>query len=139
MKATKIARLATLALTLILELLPFGVLMRFANPEGEPHRSLHSYFSLLPYGYGNVGPLITAVLSCLLILLCVIGLWKGGRGLNTAIAVIAALATVLSCGPLMFGLQNFTLVGGGITLCLTAVLVLSLWMNRRLSGSEGTL
>ena len=45
--------------TLILELLPNGVVLNFANPEGEPWRRTYSYFSLTPFGYANVGPFIT--------------------------------------------------------------------------------
>ena len=41
---------------LILELLPNGVVLNFANPDGEPWRRTYSYFSLTPFGYANFGP-----------------------------------------------------------------------------------
>jgi hypothetical protein len=47
----------------ILELLPYGVVLRFGQPDGEPIRQTFSYFSLIPYGYAAFSPLITAVMS----------------------------------------------------------------------------
>ena len=53
---------------LVLELLPNGVVLNFANPEGAPWRKTYSYFSLTPFGYANFGPFITSVLTCILII-----------------------------------------------------------------------
>ena len=33
--------------TLILEILPYGAVCNFANPEGEPFRKTFSYFDLI--------------------------------------------------------------------------------------------
>lgn len=38
------------AVALILEILPFGAVCNFANPDGEPWRETFSYFSLTPFG-----------------------------------------------------------------------------------------
>ena len=104
--------------TLILELLPNGVVLNFANPEGEPWRRTYSYFSLTPFGYANVGPFITAILTCILLVLVVIYLFKPRNGLNTAILNVSGFATAASLMPLMFGFDYITVIGVIITLLL---------------------
>ena len=42
--------------TVILELLPYGAVCNFMNPEGDPWRETFSYFSLTPFGYANFAP-----------------------------------------------------------------------------------
>ena len=104
--------------TLILELLPNGVVLNFANPEGEPWRRAYSYFSLTPFGYANVCPFITAILTCILLVLVVIYLFKPRNGLNTAILNVSGFATAASLMPLMFGFDYITVIGVIITLLL---------------------
>lgn len=104
--------------TLILELLPNGVVQNFANPEGEPWRRTYSYFSLTPFGYANVGPFITAILTCILLVLVAVYLFKPRNGLNTAILNVSGFATAASLMPLMFGFDYITVIGVIITLLL---------------------
>ena len=103
---------------LILELLPYGVVLSFANPDGEPWRKTYSYFSMMPFGYANIGPLITAILTCVLLVLVVIYLSKPRKGLNTAILNVAGFATAASILPLMFGFDYITVIGVIITALL---------------------
>ena len=117
----KIKRLLLSVLTLaalILELLPNGVVLRFANPEGDPWVRTYSHFDLTPFGFANFGPLIAAVLTCILLLLVVIYLFKPRKGLNTAIINVAGFATAASLMPLMFGFDNITVIGVIITALL---------------------
>ena len=104
--------------TLIFELLPNGVVLNFANPEGGPWRRTYSYFSLTPVGYANVGPFITAILTCILLVLVAVYLLKPRNGLNTAILNVSGLATAASLMPLMFGFDYITVIGVIITLLL---------------------
>ena len=104
--------------TLILELLPNGVVLNFANPEGEPWRRTYSYFSLTPFGYANVGPFITAIQTCILLVLVAVYLFKPRNGLNTAILNVSGFATAASLMPLMFGFDYITVIGVIITLLL---------------------
>lgn len=104
--------------TLIFELLPNGVVLNFANPEGEPWRRTYSYFSLTPFGYANVGPFITAILTCILLVLVAVYLFKPRNGLNTAILNVSGFATAASLMPLMFGFDYITVIGVIITLLL---------------------
>ena len=96
---------------LILELLPNGVILRFANPEGEPWVKTYSHFNMTPFGYANFGPLIAAVLTCVLLLLAVIYFFKPRKGLNIAIMNVSGFATVVAFSPLMFGTDYLTVVG----------------------------
>ena len=111
-------------ITLILEILPYGAVCNFANPEGEPWRKTFSYFDLTPFGYANFAPLLTAIITCLIFVLIVLYCIKGN--VRTAIKAknILFAAIVISLGPLVFGIRYFSLVGGLITLSLVAELLL---------------
>ena len=111
-------------ITLILEILPYGAVCNFANPEGEPWRRTFSYFDLTPFGYANFAPLLTAIITCLIFVLLVIYCIKGN--VRTAIRAknILCVAVVMSLGPLVFGITYFSLVAGLITLSLVAELLL---------------
>jgi hypothetical protein len=107
-----------------LEILPYGAVCNFANPEGEPWRRTFSYFDLTPFGYANFTPLLTAIITCLIFVLLVIYYIKGN--VRTAIRAknILCVAVVMSLGPLMFGITYFSFVAGLITLSLVAELLL---------------
>lgn len=118
MKIKKIL-LAVLPLAaLILELLPNGVEMHFLSPEGEPWGKTYSYFDLTPFGYANVGPFITAILTCVLIVLAVICISKPRKGLNIAIMAVSGIAVAASLLPLIFGTDCITVIGILITAAL---------------------
>ena len=111
MKMKKFALLILPIVTLIFELLPYGVVLNFANPEGEPWRKTYSYFSLTPFGYANFGPFITAILTCALLVLVVVYLFKSHKGLNIAIMNVSGFATATSLLPWMFGFSYVTVIG----------------------------
>ena len=105
----------------ILELLPYGAVLNFANPDGEPWRKTFSYFSLTPFGYANFGLFITALLTCVLLILSVIAIFKHSKGLNTAIMNISGIAALISLSPLLYGLSYISAVGVAITVILLAI------------------
>ncbi len=104
---------------LALELLPNGVILRFANPEGEPWVRTYNYFNLTPFGYANFGPFIAAILTCVLLVLAVIYLFRQSKGLNAAVMIVSGIATATSLMPLMFGVEYITVIGVIITILLT--------------------
>ena len=120
----KMITLALLLSALILEILPYGAVCNFANPEGEPWRKTYSYFSLTPYGYANFGPLITAILTCVLLVILVLSLLLK-KNWSKSISIISAIATLTSLAPLMFGFSNFSLVGAMISICILVTFVIS--------------
>ena len=118
----KITALCILLCTLALEILPYGAVCNFGNPEGEPFRETYSYFSLIPYGYAHFSPLITAVLTCVLLLIIIIALiFKKEIGKKTAI--LAGIASVISLCPMLLGISYFSAIGALISVCLIAVTV----------------
>lgn len=118
MKLKKILLSVLILGALALELLPNGVILRFANPEGEPWRSTYSYFSLMPFGYANFGPFIAAILTVVLLVLVVIYLLRPRKRLDIALMNVSGFATAASLMPLMFGIEYITVIGVIITLLL---------------------
>jgi len=120
MKIKKILLVVFAVAIIFLEFLPNGVVLRFANPEGEPWVRTYCHFDLTPFGYANFGPLIAAVLTCVLLLLSVIYLIKPRKGLNTAIMNVSGFAAVAAFAPVMFGLEYLTVIGIVVGLLLAA-------------------
>ena len=120
----KIITLALLLSALVFEILPYGAVCNFANPEGEPFRKTYSYFSMMPYGYANFGPFITALLTCVLLVIIVLSILLK-KDWSKSISIISAIATLTSLAPLMFGFSNFSLVGAMISACILATFVIS--------------
>lgn len=80
----------------VLELLPYGAVLHFANGFGGTIRETFSYFSFIPFGYANFGPLCTAVLSCLLLGLAAVYLLSGKGRPILRIVSVAAFAVSLT-------------------------------------------
>ena len=120
----KMITFALLLSALVLEILPYGAVLNFGNPEGDTWRKTYSYFSLIPYGYANFGPLITAVLTCVLLIIIILSIILK-KDWNKTISVISVIATLTSLAPLMFGFSNFSIVGAMISACILATFVIS--------------
>ncbi len=125
----KIILLCILIAALILEALPYGVVLSFANPDGDPWRHTYSYFSLTPYGYANFAPLITAILTCVLLLVVIIS-FINKKDLRKKTAILAGVSAVISLCPLLFRIDEFTAVGAGISLCLIAATAVCFLQDR---------
>jgi hypothetical protein len=124
MKIRKIILVLLCAVAIILEALPYGVVMLWANPEGEPWRETFSYFDLLPFGYANFGPLITAILTCVITIMCTVFLFCDSKGIRSGIFGLACAATVTSFTPLLLGVEYFSAVGALISTALLAIAVI---------------
>ena len=115
-------------ITLILEILPYGAVLNFARPATDGSighfRELYSYFDLMPFGYANFAPFITAIISCLVFLLVAIYCVKGNIRVAAKARNILYVAAVMSLGPLVLGVRYFSVVGGFITLTLIVELLL---------------
>ncbi len=116
-------------ITLILEILPFGAVCNFANPEGESIRKTYSYFDLTPYGYSNFAPFLTAIISCVIIVLLIIYLFSSKDKMSAVVKIMLCLAIALSLCPLLLGLNYFSLIGGMITLSLVIELLITLFIK----------
>ena len=115
---------AVLIVILVLELLPYGAVLYFGNPEGEPLRETFSYFDLTPYGYANFGPFITAILTCVLLVISIINLLVDNDKIKTTIKIVALIALVASLAPLI--VNCYSVLGGAISILLLSVFIISI-------------
>ena len=116
-------------ITLILEMIPYGVVLIFARPSQEGEigyfKEYYSYFDLMSWGYGNVFPMLTACLTIVILGLLVFYCVKGGQGKVIAIKAMLCLAAFFSIFPIvLMGIRYITLVGVLVTLTLIAELLL---------------
>ena len=111
---------------LLLELLPGGVKMRFMAPPGQaPTIKMTSYFDLLPFGYANFAPLITAILTCVLLGAVLLYAVMGTPGWCRFAKYTALIAAAVSVCPVFMG--AYTLIGGIISALLLCQMV---WLFR---------
>ena len=107
---------------LILECLPCGAVLNFANPDGSPFRQTFSYFDMISFGYATFAPNITAWLTCTLLVLTVFLCVKGRAWLFVADLAVSFLAFLASLGPFLYGLSYVSPTG----IAISAVLLLHL-------------
>lgn len=131
MTKLKIVNLILLVVTLIFEIFGRGAVLYFGNPEGEDWYRTYSYFSLTPFGYANFGPFITALITCALLIIIVITLFKDGKKLNTTIFVLGCIAAVASLSPLLYGFRYFNIVSLVISVLLIAFVGIRFYVIRR--------
>ena len=113
----KITLICTTIVTLVLEILPYGAVCNFANPEGESYRRTYSYFDPTPYGYANFAPFIVSILTCVLFFLIVLSFFTK-KTFRKPIIALSAISTVLSLAPLLLGIAYFSVVGTLISVAL---------------------
>ena len=126
-------------IALILECLPYGVVLNFAAGENgaETIRVTYSYFALTPFGYATFGPLPAAVLTCVVILLTLIYVFKPSTALESTAGVLSIVAAILSASPIAFVFlgsalsDNFTVIGAIVTLLLILEGVLFLLSKKK--------
>lgn len=122
-------------MTLILEILPYGAVCNFAHPaeDGsiEHARKLYSYFDLVPYGYANIGPFFTAIVTCIVLVFLVIHVFTGKKRLLVVVRRILCVGVLFSLGPLMFGVNYLSIIGVLIT-----VFLVTEWMLLRFYGGR---
>lgn len=128
--AKRIFLLILTILTLILEIIPYGAVCIFQADGGKRIIQTFSYFDLIPFGYANFGPILTAMLTCVLLVLTFIYALKCSKRLNTAITTISAVATATSLLPLLYGIEFYSIVATVITALLAATFGCSLIKNK---------
>ena len=125
----KVIMLFLTLIALVLEILPYGAICNFANPEGEPFRRTYSYFSLTPFGYANFSPFIVAILTCVLMGILLISITVKKR-IEKPILIISSAATVLSFAPLLYGIRFFSIVGAFISITLLSTTFLAFFKEK---------
>lgn len=106
-----LAALALQGVALVLEMLPIGAVMVFATSPTERTIEVYSYFSMLPVGYANFAPLLTGILTILIILLGVIALFRFDKAasIRRTIFVCSIISLLFSIVPVfLFGTVGMT-------------------------------
>lgn len=106
-----LAALALQGVALVLEMLPIGAVMVFATSSTERTIEVYSYFSMLPVGYANFAPLLTGILTILIILLGVIALFRFDKAasIRRTIFVCSIISLLFSIVPVfLFGTVGMT-------------------------------
>ena len=122
MNKHRLCGIISLAAAVALELLPVGAVCCFAvAPEagGGYIRETYSYFDPLVFGYANFGPLITAILSCVLLTLWIYGAVFESEGKYFGVmTVLSVIALAASLFPVLLGIKFYSIIGCGITLLM---------------------
>lgn len=120
--------LAITIMILILEIIPCGAVLEFAHMSPELtlgyYEEHFSYFDPMVYGHGHFGPLLTAVLTCILAVFAVVAVFLEGRAVRIALRVASLLTLLFSLTPLLTGC--YSLVGGAISALLLVTCIISL-------------
>lgn len=120
----KLIIISVLVITLTLEIIPYGAVLNFSTDGGTIIRETYSYFSLTPFGYANFGPLLTGIITVLLIILTAIFLFKENTIIFKVIMYLSILTFLFSLLPLQYGLSGFSVIGLFISLFLLTELIL---------------
>ena len=119
----KIRLLILPTITIILQIFPCGAVLVFAPSPTERVRETFSYFNLTPFGYANFAPFITALLTCIILLLALISIKL--EKMRKAVFWLSLAAAIISLLPLVFGIDYYSVVGGIITITLAIESVLA--------------
>lgn len=119
----KIRLLILPIITIILQILPCGAVLVFAPSPTERVRETFSYFNLTPFGYANFAPFITALLTCIILLLALISIKL--EKMRKAVFWFSLATAIISLLPLVFGIDYYSVVGGIITITLAIESVLA--------------
>ena len=113
---------------LVLEILPIGAVMVFSVSPTERITETYSYFSLLPWGYANFTPMLTGILTIVIILLGIISLIKFEKAqkCKKEVFICSIVALLFSIVPLfLYGTVGMT----SASYAVSALIFLSLCMQ----------
>ena len=121
--------LLAIAVTILsLELLPYGAVLEFAHMSPDLTLSYYeqhfSYFDPMVYGHGHFGPLLTAILTCILAVITVITVFFDDRAVRIALRVVSVLTLLFSLTPMLTGC--YSPVGMAISALLLVTCIISL-------------
>lgn len=114
------------ASAIVLETLPDGTVLVFGLGDGGIVREAYPYFSLVPYGFGNFGPFLAAILTCAALTVSVLSVFWYHKWIAAMWVHFSGGAFICSLMPIWFGAMHLTAVGVAIALALAAEFVLAL-------------
>lgn len=110
-------------ITLILEMLPFGVIMDFST-QTKNIREKYAYFNPMSFGYGNPWPLLTCVLTVVILAILIIYVIKSNKNIFIASKIITAATILISLGALLVAIPEFTALAVIIPITLLLELII---------------
>jgi len=128
---------------LALMALPFGIDMDFVSDPGPPMEIVTfqcSYFSMMPIGYANWMPLVTAVLSLAILFMLVFGLKKDrGKKKDNKIPICICLIACIAASFVSWSVfSTLTVIGALVFALHFALLTIQLLsFERPQSVTEG--
>ena len=118
------------AAALALEIFTKAAVMVTAPGPDIRVRSFYSYFDLAVFFGGAVfPPLITAVLTCVLLILGFAALKN--KKAQVALCILAPITFVVSLLPLLYGVRYYSLLGSCISLALLLSALCAIWAMER--------
>lgn len=120
----KILLAALPAIAIILELLPYGAVLKFAPSPTTTKIETYSYFSPMLIGYANFAPFAIALFSCLILALTIVLLISGEKKIINMIRPAALASVIISVVQMFLGIDYITVVGCIIAAILAANCIL---------------
>lgn len=115
-------------ISIILMAMPSGIAMTFASGPNERITSYFSYFDLMPLGYGNWFPIITVILSFVVLLLLLAGIKKPNKG-RKAVQVCLTICIISSLLSWVV-FSTFTIIGVFVASLHLIVFILQRQFNK---------
>ena len=134
MKKNFFILLALTFLTVIFEILPFGVRLYFAHPDGDPILETFSYWSITPYGYATFSQFPASILTIAIFILAAVGFFMEKRTLLLVYAIVSAVAALLSFVPYFDG--SFTWVSFFISILLCGATAYGFYSYKKYKEAE---
>ncbi len=103
---------------ILIELLSNGVVLIFAPSPTERVQETYSFFSLTPLGYGNIFPVITAILSVSILILSILYFIIQKRDIAKIIYYISIVSFITSLLPMVQGFIYVTFNGVVVSLLI---------------------
>lgn len=116
MKKVRIASIVCMGLALILEILPFSLIVKIDGFYQEA--SFHSYFDINIFADGNIGPFICGIITVAVFIMVLISFFVKVKDIyQLSVAFITLANVVLSLIPTLNG--QYSIFGVAITVLLS--------------------
>ena len=125
--------LAVSAVCLLLMLLPYGVAIGFASPEGSLPPEYYPFFHMLPFGYAVFAPMICFVLTAATAVTELVMVIKPEKLSLTLIAVLSLISAAVLLLQYIIIPAVITALGIAILLIFILTAVSALIVRRKLS------
>ena len=112
------SNIAILIAVIVLESLPIGYVLAWANFEGAPYLDYVAYFSMVAFGTANFAPGLCAFFTCVTLVLSAVAVFVKSHKLDMTVIVFSAIALLFSIFTLIRNIDYITTVSIVITALL---------------------